>query len=305
MRWNKLGLVSGAQLWAATGHATAPTPYLLSNDVIRVFVSARDGFGRGQLGYVDVSSDDPTKVLALSNAPLLSFGGPGCFDDNGVMGVSVVCPKLGQLYMYYVGFELCTQVPYRMFTGLAISDDDGNSFSRYSKTPILDRSDEELFFRCGPFVMIDEGLFKLWYIAGSEWTEITGKRMPVYELRYQESVDGVNWLPSGRVSMKADGADEHGFGRPWVIKRGMNDYQLFYSIRRRSLATYRLGYAESTDGINWIRKDEEMGLDVSSVGFDSNATMYSAVISVGSRIFCFYNGNNYGEHGFGVAELVA
>ena len=99
--------------------------------------------------------------------------------------------------------------------------------------------------------------------------------------------------------------DEHGFGRPWVVKRGPEDYQMFYSVRRRSLAAYRLGYAESTDGINWMRKDCEMGLDVSAGEFDSDAIMYSAVISVGDKTYCFYNGNNFGEKGFAIAELVS
>jgi hypothetical protein len=33
--------------------------------------------------------------------------------------------------------------------------------------------------------------------------------------------------------------------------------------------------------------------------------MYSAVISVGDKTYCFYNGNNFGEQGFAVAELIA
>jgi hypothetical protein len=70
------------------------------------------------------------------------------------------------------------------------------------------------------------------------------------------------------------------------------------------VAAYRLGYAESNNGINWIRKDEEMGLDVTPGEFDSDAIMYSAVISVGDKTYCFYNGNNFGEQGFGVAELI-
>jgi len=148
-------------------------------------------------------------------------------------------------------------------------------------------------------------VFKLWYIAGSDWVTIGGKAMPKYELRYQESVDGIHWLPNGVVSMAITGEDEHGFGRPWVIKRGPEDYQLFYSIRRRSCAAYRLGYAESTDGVHWIRKDEEMGLDVEPGRFDSAAMMYSSVISVKGRTYCFYNGNNFGQDGFGVAELIS
>ncbi len=304
MRWNKHGLVSVALPWAVTGNLTAPTPYFLSKDVIRIFITSLDSDGRGQLGYVDLEASHPTNVLAFSNSPLLSFGGKGYFDDNGVMGVSVVCPKPGKMYMYYVGFELCTQIPYRMFTGLAISDDEGNSFVRYSKSPILDRSNDEIFFRCGPFVMIDEGVFKLWYVAGSDWISINGKSMPVYNLRYQESKDGIHWADTGQISMVTTDEDEHGFGRPWVVKRAPNDYQLFYSIRRRSLAAYRLGYAESTDGIHWVRKDNEMGLDVSPGKFDSNAIMYSAVISIGEKTYCFYNGNNFGAQGFGVAELI-
>ena len=304
MRWNKLGLVSAMHPWAASGHLTAPTPYLLSNDVIRVFITSKGVDGRGQLGYVDLDASHPTNILAFSNSPLLSFGSKGCFDDNGVMGVSVVCPKPDKMYMYYAGFELCNHVPYRIFTGLAISNDGGNSFFRYSESPILDRSDNELFFRCGPFVLIDEGIFKLWYVAGSEWIILNDKSLPVYDLRYQESIDGIHWADTGQLSMGITGEDEHGFGRPWVVKRGPKDYQLFYSIRRRSIAAYRLGYAESTDGINWVRKDGEIGLDVSPNKFDSNAIMYSAVISVRDKTYCFYNGNNFGEEGFGVAELV-
>ena len=45
------------------------------------------------------------------------------------------------------------------------------------------------------------------------------------------------------------------------------------------------------------------GLDVSPDGFDSNAIMYSAVVSCGERTYCFYNGNEFGAMGFGVAVL--
>lgn len=306
MKWSKRGLVwntDGKNAWAKT-HGMGPTPFRLSHEVIRVFVTCLDDVGRGRPGYVDVSAQDPTRVLSVSSSAVLDIGESGTFDDNGLMAISFVQTEPGTLFMYYAGFELCTHIRYRIFSGLAVSKDNGVTFVRHSRTPILDRTDTELFFRCGPFAMYDEGLFKLWYIAGSEWTELNGKPMPVYDLRYQESIDGISWSDAGTLSMAITGEDEHGFGRPWVVKRGANDYQLFYSIRRRSFSAYRLGYAESTDGINWIRKDDEMGLDVSPGEFDSDAIMYSAVISIDDKTYCFYNGNNFGEHGFGVAELV-
>lgn len=306
MKWKKLGLVwnaSGIEAWAKT-HGMGPTPFRLNADVIRVFITCLDDQGRGRPGYVDVDAKDPTCVLCVSTGAVLDIGDPGTFDDNGLMAISIVKIEPKTLFMYYAGFEICTHIRYRIFSGLAVSEDGGMTFRRYSRTPILDRTNDELFFRGGPFVMFDEGVFKLWYVAGSEWTTLNDKPMPVYELRYQESKDGIHWADTGQLSMAITGEDEHGFGRPWIVKRGQNDYQLFYSIRRRSFAAYRLGYAESTDGINWIRKDCEMGLDVSPNEFDSNAIMYSAVISVGIKTYCFYNGNNFGDQGFGVAELI-
>jgi hypothetical protein len=282
-----------------------PTPFLLSSDVIRVFLTSLDEAGRGRPMFVDVSSSNPTKIIGVSTGALLDIGQPGTFDDNGLMPLSMVQIDSNKLLMYYAGFEICTKIRYRIFTGLAQSRDMGLHFSRISKTPILDRGDSELYFRGGSFALLDEDKFKLWYVGGDEWTEIAGKKMPVYDLRYLESSDGITWGKSGQVVMKITDQDEHGFGRPWVVKRGPNNYQLFYSIRRRSLEAYRLGYAESTDGINWIRKDSEMGLDVTPGEFDSDAIMYSAVISVGDKTYCFYNGNNFGKQGFAVAELVS
>ncbi|WP_228938660.1 glycoside hydrolase family protein [Paraburkholderia saeva] len=281
-----------------------PTPIAINDDVIRVFVSCLDDHGRARPGYVDVAASDPTRVLDRSEEPLLDIGVPGAFDDNGLMATCVCNGPLGQLYLYYAGFELCKHIRYRIFTGLAISDDGGRTFRRHSYVPVLDRSDKELYFRCGPFVMFDEGVYKLWYIAGNEWETVEGKLVPRYDLRYQESLDGINWKAEGVVSLALENPDEHGFGRPWVIKHSSQEYELYYSIRRRSCAAYRLGYARSRDGVKWTRMDEEMGLDVEPGQFDSTAMEYSAVVTVKDKTWCFYNGDNFGEGGFGVAELI-
>ncbi len=307
MKWRKLGRVwntDGQQEWARS-HAMGPTPFLLNADVIRVFITCLDEKGRGRPGFVDVCAKDPTRVLGTSGEAIMDIGEPGSFDDNGLMPISFVRVPSGELWMYYAGFEICTNIRYRILTGVATSTDDGRSFRRLRSTPILERSDSERFFRGGPFALHDEGRFKLWYVAGSEWTTLNGKPMPVYDLRYQESADGLTWADQGSISMALTGADEHGFGRPWVLKDADSGYRMFYSIRRRSLAAYRLGYAESRDGIHWERKDDEMGLDVDPDDTASEAIMYSAVIEAHGKTYCFYNGNNFGQAGFCVAELIS
>lgn len=306
MKWRKLGVVwntTGTQWWSRT-HAMGPTPVLRDDGTIRVFLTTLDEQGRGRPFYVDVAADDPTRVLKVSEHFLMDVGRPGAFDDNGLMAVSVVPLPSGELFMYYAGFELCHHIRYRIFTGLAISRDGGETFQRASEAPVLDRSSAELFFRCGPFAAYEDGRFRLWYVGGREWTDVGGKQVPVYDLRYLESGNGLHWAESGKVCMEVTGADEHGFGRPWIVRRGPSDYQMFYSIRRRSVAAYRLGYAESSDGLHWVRKDDEMGLDVGAGAFDADAIMYSAVVTAYGKQYCFYNGNNFGGTGFGVAERV-
>src|SRR5688572_21665604 len=157
MRWRKLGLVwgpEGSRAWARS-HAMVPTPVTLADGTPRVFVTSLDAEGRGRPGWVDLDPEDPLRVLGASREPLLDVGDPGSFDDSGVVATSVIAMAPGVLFMYYAGFERCTRVRYRIFTGLAASRDGGLSFTRVGRVPVLDRSDEEQLFRCAAFAMTD------------------------------------------------------------------------------------------------------------------------------------------------------
>jgi hypothetical protein len=304
MKWRKLGLVygpDGTLPWAVS-HAMIPTPVLMDEDIIRVYVTFCDAGFVGRAGYVDLDARDPTRVKGMSMSPVLDVGIRGGFDENGVAPLSVVRVDEHTLFLYFVGFELGTKIRYRLLTGLAVSEDGGVSFRRMRRTPVLERSDAELYFRCGPCVRLEQGRFRMWYIAGSEWTDVGGKEMPVYNVKYAESADGIHWPDVGTPCLAPANGDEHGFGRPYVV-RDAAGYRMYLSVRRRSVAAYRLGYAVSADGINWTRRDRELGLDVSPAGWDSQAIMYSAVIEVGGRTYAFYNGNDFGRDGFGVAVL--
>lgn len=307
MKWRKLGIVwntDGQREWSRS-HAMGPTPFLLDKATIRVYLTTLDAEGRGRASYVDVSAQDPTRVLDVAKVPVLDIGEPGTFDDNGLMPLSIVRVSNDTLYMYYSGFEICHRIRYRIFSGVAVSRDGGNTFNRLRRTPILDRSDAEMFFRGGPFVLKDSDRFRMWYVAGSEWTELNGKAMPVYDMKYAESEDGIHWPTEGVTVLPITEEDEHGFGRPWLVQRSSYAYDLFYSVRRRSLAAYRMGHASSSDGLSWQRSDGEFGLDVSDASYENEAVMYAALINVDGREYCFYNGNGFGRDGFAVAERLA
>jgi hypothetical protein len=69
--------------------------------------------------------------------------------------------------------------------------------------------------------------------------------------------------------------------------------------------TYRIGYAESADGLSWKRHDAQAGIDVSEEGWDSEMIAYPWVFDHGGRRYMLYNGNGYGETGIGLAVLDA
>ena len=304
MKWNKRGLVyvpDGSMPWAQK-YAFPPTPLRVDDDTIRIFLAFCDQNTIGRIASIDVSAKDPSRVLRVSPKPLLDIGEPGMFDENGILPTTVI--RVGsELYMYYVGYQLGQKVRYFQFEGLAISRDDGQSFERYSRVPVIDRSDSEPLHRTSAFVMQDEGRFRMWYTAGGQWTVgAGGKALPIYNLRYIESPDGKEWPRSGTIAVDFVSDDEHALGRPWIVPDG-DLWRMFFSSRTRS-KDYRLGYAESTDrGRTWVRKDAEVGIDVSESGWDSQMIAYASVIEVDGTVYMFYNGNNCGATGFGYAVL--
>jgi predicted GH43/DUF377 family glycosyl hydrolase len=302
VKWNKKGriYVPDGSKWWAKKYAFPPTPYFINDEVIRMYVAFCDENIVGRIGFVDLRADNPAEVVGVSDEPVLDIGAPGAFDENGILPTAIVEVE-GKLYLYYVGYQLGMKVRYYQFEGLAISEDGGNSFKRRLRVPVTDRSDAEMLNRTSAFVRRRDGVFQMWYVGGSEWTEVNGKALPMYNIKYLESDDGINWPPAGRVCIDYANEDEHAFGKPFVIEDG-GLHKMFYSVRTRSKG-YRIGYAESEDGLNWVRKDDQAGIDVSASGWDSQMIAYASIVRHKDKVYMFYNGNNLGESGFGYAEL--
>ena len=302
MKWEKMGLVygpDGASEWAKHS-ALQPTPHLRNEErTIRVFAGFRDDEGVSRVGYVDLSADDPAKVLRVSRQPALDVGIPGSFDENGVVPCAII-EREGKLYLFYAGYQLGRRVKFFVFGGLAVSSDGGETFTRYSRVPVCDRNDRELFFRVIHTMMFDGGGWRAWYGGGSEFDLEEGRQYPRYNIRHAYSPDGIHLVDEFQVCVDMAGG-EYRVGRPYVIKDA-DFYRMFYGAGTKAEG-YRLAYAESLDGINWTRKDSEIGIDVSGSGWDSRMQAYPAIVSYEDQTYMFYNGNDYGREGFGYAIL--
>jgi predicted GH43/DUF377 family glycosyl hydrolase len=130
MKWSKQRLIyapDGSLPWARK-YAYPPSPLLMNDNVLRIYLAFCDRNMVGRAGYVDVDADNPSIIRRVSSEPVLDIGVPGAFDEDGVVPTSVI--RVGDLiYMYYVGYQLGYQVRYFQFQGLAISADGGQSFN--------------------------------------------------------------------------------------------------------------------------------------------------------------------------------
>jgi hypothetical protein len=141
----------------------------------------------------------------------------------------------------------------------------------------------------------------MWYLSGTFWKGGPKKPLPRYNLRYAESPDGILWQPTGRACLDHKHSGEVAIARPYVI-RDPNIYRMWFCYRGDEFG-YRIGYAESPDGLTWERLDDQVGLENSKDGWDSEMVAYPAVFDHKGARYMLYCGNNYGAAGFGLAVL--
>jgi hypothetical protein len=300
--WRKLGRifeVRGLHPLMQT-HAANPVALPLGGGLVRVYFSARAPDQRASIGWAVFDLQRPESgALEVCSAPALTPGQPGAFDDSGVsMGCFTMAS--GDLRLYYLGWNLGVTVPWRNSIGLAVSRDGGLSFERHSQAPLLDRSPADPFSISYPWVLErgpDDWL--IWY--GSNLTWGTGKHQDemAHLIKVGTSRDGLAWHRDGRIALHFKDDSEYAMSKPCVLCEG-DVYRLWYSFRG---AGYRIGYAESPDGMRWTRRDELAGITLSNSGWDSETVEYPCVFDALGARWMLYNGNGYGLTGFGLAVM--
>lgn len=300
MRWRKLGRIfvaPGRPSWMRS-HAAVPLAVKVQGERYRVFFSSRDRRNRSHTGWFEINLVEPLRILKVCRAPVLRPGSDGLFDDAGATGCWLVA-RGRRRDLYYVGWSSGGRVPFRNALGLAVSRDGGRRFRRESGGPVLDRSWEAPAFVGSACVLRAGRRWRMWYTAGLGWDRVRGRMRPRYLIKHAESSDGASWRPTGGVCIGFARPGEHAITRPCVVRDG-GLYRMWYSYRG---VAYRIGYAESRDGLAWVRKDGQVGIAPSRSGWDSEMIEYPFVFDYDGRRYMLYNGNGYGKTGVGLAVL--
>lgn len=313
-RWKKLGKVFTPQevqrrSWLKE-FSQAPAT-LIMDDVLRVYFSCRppaDSNGQyvSYSAFVDLDRQNLFEIRQVAERPILELGGLGEFDEFGTYPVSVV--RDGDIVRaYYAGWTRCESVPFNVAIGAAVSRDDGRTFTKMGNGPILSYSTDEPFVLSGPKIRRFNDQWQLFYIAGSKWKTVDGRAEPVYKIRMAISDDGLYWTKLNKDLIESRVEVDEAQASPDVFYAN-GRYHMFFCYRysshyRGKQNGYRIGYASSSNLVDWVRDDSKAGIDVSEQGWDSEMISYPHVFELDGKTYMAYLGDQVGRYGFGLAVL--
>lgn len=208
------------------------------------------------------------------------YGIDGAFDSRYALSPSVIF-KNGLYKMWYVGFENIWTGRYTI--GYAVSED-GVAWNAYIKNPVLSAGSGWESSQIWLSVVTPDLVM---YYSGSD-----GAR---WSVGVATSTDGLHWTkysnnPILNIGNTGDWDDANVWGVS-VIKMGPSDYRMWYSGNRATGQT-KIGYATSTNGLQWTKYQGNPVLAPSSDVWESQKVYVPRVIYANGVFHMFYLGSS-------------
>ncbi|KWV43962.1 hypothetical protein AS156_24610 [Bradyrhizobium macuxiense] len=126
--------------------------------------------------------------------------------------------------------------------------------------------------------------------------------LPSYDIRYADSSNGRHWNLTGIKSLSFEHPGEVAIARFCPLQERDGYYQAWYSYRGNDWG-YCIGFATSTDGERWTRRDDQAGIELDPDSWERSMICYPYVFDTEMGRMMLYNSGRYGEAGFGIAVL--
>jgi hypothetical protein len=272
-------------------HLQCPTPFSRTDGSLGLLVSSRSTENRS---YTFLYELDPEtfKIIRRPEKPIFDLGNPGAFDSMGVM-TSCALEMGSKLYLYYMGWNIPNDVPFHNAIGLAISEDNGKSFRRFSDGPILDRNLSDPYYVATPFVHREMDAFAMYYMSGLPWRKRGEKWQPYYEIRKAISQDGIRFVPETTSLVSPIEGKECAVARPWIWHSSSSAEMKMLFCGRMDFYSI---YLAKQEGLSWKRLSQPLIAPTGQHGSRySNNISYPALWEHRGRKIVFCNGNDYGR----------
>lgn len=200
-------------------------------------------------------------------------------------------------------------------TGVAVSDDEGQTWRFHDRNPILpfDRSYDSA--ATGSIWILNEGgKLRMYYTAIASYGPKPegvktghGDVIPQIGIGYAESADGLHWekpFNDWIVKPRGFGVEPYEYicSKPCVVKTS-DGYLMWVNTYGTAYRVHRL---KSADGIRWewlprVGPDGEFGTGPQGT-FDDHQRSYPCVVRDGEHLHAWFTGNGFGTTGLGYAR---
>tara|TARA_B100001769_G_C22039419_1_gene558615 strand:- start:238 stop:1146 length:909 start_codon:yes stop_codon:yes gene_type:complete len=297
--WKKLGKIFSPEpldQFLQT-HASNPMPIHKEKNIYRVFYSGRDKKNRSSIGWVDIDIEKKIIIKKCKEAIFKFSSTKDSFYSHGV-SIGNYYKFNNKIFILFMGWQIREGAHWRGDIGQLVVSSDLEKIVLSSNNPYMTSDKEDQLSLSYPFIINDDGLYKMWYGSTESWDSPNNEMIHV--IKYAESTDLLNWSKKGTVLPWSLGIAQ-AFSRPTVIKH-LNKYHMWFSYRKGGGDKYKIGYSSSDDGKEWSNELGN-GLPTSKNGWDSEMVCYPFVFKHKNNFYMLYNGNKFGRDGFGLAIL--
>ena len=259
------------------------------------FFAGRNKLNESDTGYF-IYDLNKNKVIKICKKPILTRGSLGSFDDSAAIPSHLIKVK-NKYYLYYVGWTQGKKVPFFSSLGLAVSSKITGPYKKLSKAPILGKSKHDPYFVATCFVNKIKSGYEMFYTSNLYWKKKNNIPYPRYIIKRCTSTNGINWKVNGEKIINFQNEKESAITRPWIIQIKKKNI-MFFSLKREK---YTIRTCVQNKKSIWKRIKLFNFIENKKVVFDSVSQEYSSIIKHKNKLYMFYNGNEYGKFGIGLA----
>ncbi|MEE9506990.1 MAG: hypothetical protein V3V98_07595, partial [Thermoplasmata archaeon] len=242
------------------------------------------------------NAPDETAWTRYPGNPILGGGGPADWDGSGVGMPSVLFDGTGYK-MWFFGVNFDTSA-----TGIGYATSpDGITWSKHPGNPVLNPgfAQWDHGINAGR-VVYRGGQYEMWYTGNSP----TGAG----QIGYATSPDGISWSKYAGNPVLTVGSpgdwDDSTVGIPSVTFNGTG-FEMWFTGQDSS-GTFRIGYATSPDGVNWVKYGSNPIFEGSPGEWDgSHVTGPFVILDAGGYHMWFSGMDASGGSGIGYAYSLA
>jgi hypothetical protein len=275
-----------------------PTLNLTQNS-IEIYVGLRGSNGISHPYKLELSLKDPLKLIDYSRKSILNLGDTGSFDEHGIVPTCI--QDFGKIqYLHYAGYQKSKSAPFLIFSGKAVSNNYGESWTKLSNVPYLDRNNSNTCFRVIHSIVNFEGKDFYFFGGGSTWVKIDNKMAPTYDIKVLIRNKNNAEEDIEKTAVSLNGLRR--IGRPNIYKSA-SGFGMFLSIQGFT-GQYKIAHTFSNNLLSW--QTNLLPIKINNLPLSCSDMIAYPNILVGDTIsYLFFNGNKMGLDGIHVATIAS